>query len=246
MLLDNGWDIRTPERHLAIDQQMHPFFLRASRRGLFETMLSPTSPLPFLSFIPTSLLVPTLWVFLKVLTSPILSHKIPPSESHETSRLSLAFFFFFKFFIKNSFQSSCRGLSAIISYHYLVWICNAWCASWKLKHVPAALSPVLFKGSLLVDHGHPHILDTGCHNAITQSCTTERNWASRWLRMLLLTLWGSATLFHLEPYGSGRGVVHSRKGAGVCVGGWGEGEGENSLSPPLLPHSDVGCAARIP
>lgn len=124
----------------------------------------PSCPTPFYPF-HTHL---SLMMLSKVLSSPLLAHFVQESdilqrhltESHEIPWPSLFFFFFW-----NPFQSSWSRLAAIISWRYLVWISNAWCASWKLRHVPAALSPVLFKGSVLAGHGHPHILDTGCHEA---------------------------------------------------------------------------------
>lgn len=62
--------------------------------------------------------------------------------------------------------------------------------------------------------------------------------------MLILIL-GSGTLFHLDPDGSGRGLVHSREGVGGCVGGW-EGGRERVFFLHLSCLTVTSDAARIP
>lgn len=128
-----------------------------------------------------------------------------------------------------SFQLCC----AIISY--LIWISNAWCASWKLKPVQLHYHQCYLKVqcwlatvtlTFLTQAVTRQMHKAAQQRMLLMAVTCDRvgkwllvgfcrwrgssySWVSRSLTMLLHI--GSSTLFNLNP---GRGVGHSRKGVG--------------------------------
>lgn len=218
MLLDNGWNTRTPERHLAIDQQMRPFSLQSSRRGVFETMRSTTSrPLPLLSFIPTFLLFWTLGMFLNVLSSPILSNFIRKNnptislniiKHHVYLCLILSFFFIH--------SSHAVGDSTLLSTPTISYAITQSCTT-----LLGVLTFVIRLGFIL---GLP--LQRKNSNRITDDVVAHTEVA--------------VPCFTSNQMAQEEGLVVVEKGRERECGR------ENSLSLFLLPRCDVGCAARIP